>query len=65
VGGEDLIDAGDQVVSVMRMRGRGNETGIELAMRYFMVSTVQEGKVVRAVEYLERAEALEAVGLRE
>jgi ketosteroid isomerase-like protein len=62
---EDLIDAGDQVVSVIRMRGRGKETGMEVAMRYFMVSTFQKGKVVRAVEYLDRAEALEAVGLRE
>jgi ketosteroid isomerase-like protein len=62
---EELIDAGEQVVSVARMSGRARETGMELEMRYFTVSTVHEDKMVRAVEYLDRDEALEAVGLRE
>jgi ketosteroid isomerase-like protein len=62
---EELLDAGDRVVSVMRMSGRGKETGLGLQMRYFAVSTVQGGKLVRMVEYLDRDEAFEAAGLRE
>jgi ketosteroid isomerase-like protein len=62
---EELIDAGEHVVSVMRISGRAKETDMELAMRYFVVSTVHRGKVVRSVEYLDRDEALEAARARE
>ncbi len=62
---EDVLDAGDDVLSVARMGGRAKETGIDLEMRYFMVSTVYDGKFVRSVEYLDRSEALAVVELRE
>ena len=63
---EELIDAGDQVVSVVVTRGRGRRSEVEVTSpRYAAVWTIQNGKIVRVVWLPTRAEALEAVGLRE
>ena len=62
---EEVIDAGEQVLAVFMIVGRGKGSGIELTQRGFMVCGVRDGKVVRVREYLVRAEALEAVGLSE
>ena len=62
---EELIEAGEQVVAVQRISGRAKATGIETELRYAVVYTIRDGKIVRGREYWERAEALEAVGLRE
>lgn len=61
----ELIDSGDQVVAWFtqhEMRGKGS--GIEVKMpEYAWVATVRDRKIVRAVVYLDRVEALEAAGL--
>jgi ketosteroid isomerase-like protein len=62
---EELIDAGEQVVAVQRIRGRAKASGIETDLRYAVVYTIRNGKIVRGREYWERAQALEAAGLRE
>jgi len=62
---EELIDAGEQVVAVQRISGRAKASGIETELRYAVVYTVRDGKIVRGREYWERAQPLEAVGLRE
>jgi len=62
---EELIDAGEQVVAVQRISGRAKASGIETELRYAVVYTIRDGKIVRGREYWERAEALEAVGLSE
>jgi ketosteroid isomerase-like protein len=62
---EEIIDAGDQVVLVARHEGRGGKSGVEVNARFYEVYTLREGKVWRVDEFNERAEALEAVGLRE
>jgi uncharacterized protein len=62
---DELIDAGEQVVAVQRMRGRARASGIETEIRFAVVYTVRDGKIVRGREYWERAQALEAVGLSE
>ena len=62
---EELIDAGEQVVAVQRISGRAKASGIETEIRYAVVYTIRDGKIVRGREYWERAQALEAVGLRE
>jgi ketosteroid isomerase-like protein len=62
---EEFIDAGDQVVVVAYHHGRGRETGIEVDTRFYEVYTLRDGKVSRVDEYIERDEALEAVGLSE
>jgi ketosteroid isomerase-like protein len=62
---EELVDAGDEVAGVVVERGRGRETGIEVENRVGFVWTLRGGKVIRMKRYATRAEALEAVGLRE
>jgi ketosteroid isomerase-like protein len=62
---EELIDAGDRVFLTAHHRGRGRGSGVQVDTRLYSVYTLRDGKVVRADEYAERAEALEAAGLRE
>jgi ketosteroid isomerase-like protein len=61
---EELIDAGEHVVSVVLIRGRGLASGAEVEMKHAGVWTLRGGKVVRVAWMGTRAEALEAVGLR-
>ena len=61
---DELIDAGDQVISVVTVRGRGRASGIEMEWPRVAVWTIRAGKVVRVVWFPTREEALEAVGLR-
>ena len=60
---EEFIDAGDRVVVMQHASGKSKRTGIPVDMRYAVVYTVQDGKIVRGREYATRAEALKAVGL--
>ena len=63
---EELIDAGDRVVSVSRYRATGRRSGIEIdGPPQFGIWTLQEGRVVRVDWFDSRAEALEAAGLSE
>ena len=63
---EELIDAGEQVISVLTVRGRGRASGAEVEWKHVaVVWTIGDGKVVRLVWFPTRNEALEAVGLRE
>jgi ketosteroid isomerase-like protein len=63
---DELLDAGDdRVVAVVHMAGRARLSGIETQLRYAVVCTVRDGKIVRGREYSEKAEALKAVGLAE
>jgi ketosteroid isomerase-like protein len=62
----ELIDAGQQrVVSSMTQRGRGRASGVEVEQELGTVWTIQDGKIIRAVWFPSRAEALGAVGLSE
>jgi ketosteroid isomerase-like protein len=62
---EELIDAGEEVVSVLSVRGRGKASGIEVGYNPAGIWTIHRGKVVRVVWFATRAEALQAVGLSE
>jgi ketosteroid isomerase-like protein len=63
---EELVDAGDdRVVAVQRMTGRAKVSGIETEIRFSVVYTLRDGKIVQAREYMDKEQALEAVGLRE
>jgi ketosteroid isomerase-like protein len=63
---EELIEAGDRVVSVSWYRGRGRGSGVEVdGPRQFGVWTIRGGRVTSVFWYATRAEALEAVGLSE
>jgi ketosteroid isomerase-like protein len=63
---EELIDAGDHVISVVTSRGRGRASGVEVEWAGNAgVWTIRNGKVVRVVWFSSRKDALEAVGLSE
>jgi len=62
---EEVIDAGDRVLLTAHHRGRGQGSGVEVDTRFYEVYMLRDGKVVRVDEFSERAEALEAAGLRE
>jgi ketosteroid isomerase-like protein len=62
----ELIDAGEHVISVQISRGRGRASGVEVEhANYAGVWTIRAGKIVRAVWFRTREEALEAAGLSE
>ena len=62
---EELIDAGEQVISVLRGRARGRASGAEVEMTVAGLWTVRDHRVVRSVWFPTREEAFEAAGLRE
>ncbi|MDQ3729214.1 MAG: nuclear transport factor 2 family protein [Actinomycetota bacterium] len=64
-GYEELIDAGDHVISAVTSRGRGRGSGVEVERTHYGVWSIDAGKVVRVEWFGTRAEALEAAGLRE
>ena len=62
---EELRDAGDdRVLAIQRLKGRAKLSGTETDLRYAVVYTVRDGKVLRGREYLSVEDALAAVGLR-
>jgi ketosteroid isomerase-like protein len=62
---EDLIDAGDRVVTVERHVGLSKETGLEVAQRVSDIWTIREGALAVLTIFLDKREALEAAGLSE
>jgi ketosteroid isomerase-like protein len=59
---EELVDAGDQVVALVRSRGRGRGSGVEVEDQSANVWTIRAGKVIRYRLYRDRDEALRAAG---
>ena len=62
---EEFIDGGDAVVAVVRDWGRGRGSGVEVTDRWFYAYRLRDGRVVSWRLCGSRAEALEAVGLKE
>jgi ketosteroid isomerase-like protein len=60
----ELIDLGDRIVMLADMPMRAQASGIPLGETYACVSTLKDGRVIRQRDFLDHAEALEAVGLR-
>src|SRR5437867_3398095 len=56
---EELHDAGDKVVAIMRQRGRSKTTGLSVDMTFGQVWTIRDGKQARMEMYADPAEALE------
>jgi ketosteroid isomerase-like protein len=63
--GEEFLDAGDTVVVGVRQVGRGPSSGAVTELRYFQVWTFRGDRVIRIESIRERADALEAAGVRE
>jgi ketosteroid isomerase-like protein len=62
---EDLIGVDDKVVVLVRWIGRGKASGAEGEISMAMLWTIREQVITRIEFFLDRAQALEAVGLRE
>ena len=62
---EDLISVDDKVVALVRWRGRGRASGAHGDLSMAIVWTVRDQEITRLEFFLDRAEALAAVGLRE
>jgi uncharacterized protein len=64
---EELIDAGDRVVALVRYSGQGRGSGIEIGgvSTDAQVWTLRDGKALRVELYGGTADALEAAGLSE
>jgi ketosteroid isomerase-like protein len=61
----DAKGNGDKVFLWVRFSGHGEGSGVPVDMELAHVITIRDGKAARTVEYFDRAEALEAAGLRE
>jgi ketosteroid isomerase-like protein len=61
---EELVEAGDNVVALLRSGGRGRGSGIEVERRTAMVWTVRAGQATALRFFRDRNEALEMVGLQ-
>ena len=62
---EELIDAGDRAVALVRSIGQMKDSDAEIDIRYAIVFTTRDGKIATGREYFTRKEALEAAGLSE
>ena len=62
---EDVIDAGDDVVVLVRDYGRRAGMAVEVNVVGASVWTVREGKIAKAVFYPNRRDALETLNLPE
>jgi ketosteroid isomerase-like protein len=60
---EEVFDAGDQVVAIVRQHGTAKHGGPEVEMRVAQVWTIRDGLLARMEMYADRDEALEAAGL--
>jgi ketosteroid isomerase-like protein len=57
---EEFTEASDRVLAVIHLTGRGAASGVEIDQRFFQVYDVRDGKIVRMVEFVTRAQALDA-----
>ena len=62
---EELRDADESVVAILRQRGRSRATGLLVDMHFGQVWQIRDGKNLRMRVYASPDEALEAAGLQE
>ena len=62
---EELIDADERVLMALRECGRGKGSRVEVIQQSFWIYELRDGQIVHATVLVDRAEALEAVGLSE
>ena len=60
---QQIIDAGDRLVSVHQVKAKARHTGIELDTEVAYVWTFQDGKIIHCLAFPNRKHALKAVGL--
>jgi ketosteroid isomerase-like protein len=57
---DQVIDRGDQVITMCRQRGRGASSGAGTDLAFAQVATIRDRQFVRIDNYLDREAALEA-----
>ena len=62
---EELIDAGDSVITGVRQRGIGKQSGAPTELTFFQVWTFRGRRIIRIEQFATKEEALQAVGLSE
>jgi uncharacterized protein len=62
---EQLLDAGERVVSLHTISGRGRSSGVEVESAGALIWTVRDGRVRSVEVFADRAEALRAAGLEQ
>src|SRR5215211_3333051 len=62
---EDLTGVDDKVVALVRWTGRGKASGAQGEISLAMVWTIREQAITRIEFFLDRAQALAAVGMRQ
>jgi ketosteroid isomerase-like protein len=62
---ERYVDLGDDVLVLGRMTARTRRGGPEIERPLDLIVTLREEKIIRVRVFSDRAEALEAAGLRE
>ncbi len=62
---EEVIDAGERVLSLVRVEGVGRASGVPTGQQLGIVWTFRDGQLVHGKAYLSHDEALEAMGLQE
>jgi ketosteroid isomerase-like protein len=59
----EIKDSRDKVFAWVRFSGHGAASGMPIDMELAHVSTLRDGRIASVVEYNDRAESLQAVGL--
>ncbi len=62
---EEVFDAGDRVVTIVRQAASAKHRGPEVEMRFAQVWTFRNGLIARMEMYADRDAALKAAGLQE
>ena len=62
---EELFDLGDRILVTTKLSGHGTGSGVSISQHLFQFFTLRQGLAIRQADYLNRAEAFEAVGLAE
>ena len=62
---QEAVDLDDDVLVVLRMSGRGSQSGVSITQQGAVLFSFVESQLVSGKSFASRAEALEAVGLRE
>ena len=61
---EEILDFGDWLLVTAQQRGHGSGSGVAVSEPVFQLFQLRRGLVVRQEDFMDRAEALEAIGLR-
>ena len=62
---QEAVDLNDHVLIVLRMSGRGSQSGVSIAQQGAVLFSFDGSTLVSGKSFASRSEALEAAGLRD